>query len=436
MRTPRLTIAAAALWLAALPATPAGAAPDPAADPAVSWQGPLPGSGPPPVEVARAARDACRQGKLAARRPGDPTGGGDQALREDDPLTWYDVTGYGLNIAVYQGASSLSGSVVMEATSLHEGLGEVVLHAGPNLTIGTVLYDGDQVPAAHEGDRLTVDLQNTLGEGADFSLEISYTAQFNGCGVLSTWRTNVQTGQSIHTITTQSEPFDARCWWPCKDDTRDKADATTISVTTDDFNTVVSNGVLQSDVDHGDGTRTVTWHEGWPMVTYLVSMCVTEYNHAQVQWTWEGGSMPLHDWSWGLSTGDQQAVLQAGLMALTALSDEYNHYPFWDEKYGHAQYTWGGAMEHQTCSSMGFYNESVIAHELAHQWFGDKITCDTFHHIWLNEGWATYSEAVYYEHYYGEETLHEYMNYEEYLGPGTIYIENPETDNIFDGNLS
>jgi aminopeptidase N len=396
------------------------------------WQGPPPRQALPDPGLARGAGDACRLGKQHLR-PLLEEGGG---LREDDPLTWYDVTYYSLDVDVRQGANSLTGTSLILLTCLQEGLDEIVLHAASNLEIGMVFYDGDTVPTSHDGDLLTVDLQNELASGEEIALEVYYTAQFDGCGVLSTWRTNVQTDQQVHTITTQAEPFVAGCWWPCKDDTRDKADSVKVRVTTDSFNTVVSNGVLLSDVDNGDDTHTVTWFERWPMVTYLVSLCVTEYNHAQTTWEWEGQDMPMHDWSWGLSTGDQQFVLQSGLASLEALSTRYGAYPFLDEKYGHAQYTWGGAMEHQTCSSMGFYNEAVIAHELAHQWFGDKITCDTFHHIWLNEGWATYSEALHFEHHLGTQALHDYMDYEEYFGAGTIYVENPYTDNIFDGNLS
>ena len=70
---------------------------------------------------------------------------------------------------------------------------------------------------------------------------------------------------------------------------------------------------------------------------------------------------------------------------------------FINEKYGHAEFDWGGAMEHQTCTSMGSFGPGIISHELAHQWYGDMITCKDWHHIWLNEGFATYSEAVYIE---------------------------------------
>lgn len=404
-------------------AAPAGDAP--------SWRGAAPLSGVPDRAEILAAREACREAKEAAVGARLRDGS-----RTEDPREDYDALYYSLELGMYQGGSSLDGQVTMRAASLVDDLGQLVLDAASNVSVSAVRVDGSPVAFAHEGESLTVDLDAPLGAGQTVEVEIDYSATFTGGGVLSVWRTNVQTNQQIHTLTTQSEPYDARRWWPCKDDTRDKADSLRITVTTDDFNTVVCNGVLEADVDNGDGTRSVTWFERWPIVTYLASVCVTEYNHQETVWDWNDTSMPMHDWSWSLSTADQQYVMQAGLYGLTALSDRYGLYPYADEKYGHAQYTWGGAMEHQSCSSMGFYNESVIAHELSHQWFGDKVTCDTFHDIWLNEGWATYSEAIYFEYYLGEDALHTYMEGERYLGPGTIYVENPYTDVIFDGNLS
>jgi len=430
--SPKRTLAGR-LLAGLLPASLALAAPslpELAADPA--WSGPPPLSGLPSADEVRAAHAACAAGKERAAAAALTR----DAARTEDPREDYDALYYALALEMRQGDEALAGEVLVRLRSLVDGLGTLVLDAAENLDVQSVTVVGVPLAFVHEDGTLAVTLDEPLDEGDVAEIVVGYAAEFTGGGVLSVWRTNVQTGQSIHTLTTQSEPFDARRWWPCKDDTRDKADSLRIAVTTDDFNAVVCNGVLESDIDHGDGTRTATWFERWPIVTYLASVCVTEYNHAETVWNYGDVSLPMHDWSWSLSAADQQNVMQAGLFALTAHSDHYGLYPFHDEKYGHAQYTWGGAMEHQSCSSMGFYNEAVIAHELSHQWFGDKVTCDTFHHIWLNEGWATYSEALYYEYYLGEEMLHEYMSYEQYWGPGTIFVEDPWTDNIFDGNLS
>ena len=88
----------------------------------------------------------------------------------------------------------------------------------------------------------------------------------------------------------------------------------------------------------------------------------------------------------------------------------FTPYPFRNEKYGHAQFGWGGGMEHTTVSFMtarvsGAYSRSLIAHEMAHQWFGDKITCGSWRDIWLNEGFATYLASLVIENLDGAQLL-------------------------------
>jgi len=361
----------------------------------------------------------------------------ERQTREPEEMTYYDVTSYNLELNIFIEDDFISGLVQMQLTSLVSQLDTLLFHAGQNLILFGLQQDAVTIDYEREGDLVYAILQNSLSEGEATTLLIDYQANNWGSqGMMYTTEYNVQTGEQIEVRSTQSEPFDARHWWPGKDDTRDKADITQINVTTDDYNYVVSNGTLLSDVDNGDGTRTFTWQENWPMVSYLLSVCVAPYNHLSEEWEWEETVLTMHDWSWSFQTDLQQQWIDLGLMSLTAFSDLLCLYPYHDEKYGHAQYAWGGAMEHQTCSSMGFYNEVVIPHEAAHQWFGDKLTCDTFHHIWLNEGWAVYCEALFFEYWLGEEALHEHMTGEQYWGGGTIWIENPETENIFDGNLS
>ena len=122
---------------------------------------------------------------------------------------------------------------------------------------------------------------------------------------------------------------------------------------------------------------------------------------------------------------------------LKIYSDKYGLYPFINEKYGHAQFNRGGAMEHQTCSSMGVFTEGVIAHELSHQWFGDKITCRDWHHIWLNEGFATYSECIYTEAAYGKTAFNSIVAdkmFDAQKAKGTIYVQDiTSIGEIFNG---
>ena len=122
---------------------------------------------------------------------------------------------------------------------------------------------------------------------------------------------------------------------------------------------------------------------------------------------------------------------------MEVFADKFGEYPFMGEKYGHAEFGRGGGMEHQTITSMGGYSQWLIAHELGHQWWGDLITCASFHHIWLNEGFARFSEALWEEAYNGVESYKNYWINHAYYGSGTVYVEEPNTaSQIFNGNLT
>jgi aminopeptidase N len=229
-------------------------------------------------------------------------------------------------------------------------------------------------------------------------------------------------------ILSYSEPYGAPAWWMCKDDPSDKA-TYSIHLTVPDTLTAVSNGLLTSAVDNGDGTLTFNWESGYPMSPYLFSIAVTNFAAWTETYTALDGFTTM-DVDYYAFPNDLEEAMESwnrNIEMMEYYAGIFGEYPFLDEKYGIAEFSHGGAMEHQTCTSMGAYwvngthtNDFVVAHELAHSWVGDMITMSEWSHAWTKEGFATYCEALYFEQQYGTGYYHYYMrdmdiyNYGEY----------------------
>lgn len=202
----------------------------------------------------------------------------------------------------------------------------------------------------------------------------------------------------------------------------------------------VSQGTLAGTTTPGPGRTAYRWRERHPISTYLVSIAAHAYAVQTVAYTpLAGGSMPVTVWSY---PEDAAAALEAANLSVAVLrtySGLFGEYPFVDEKYGYAQCNFGGGMEHQTATSAGNWSPGLVVHETAHQWFGDAVTLRDFSHIWLNEGFATYAEALWAEAQGGRAAYLAFMWARRSYAPGTIWVPHPETTSfgrIFDASLS
>lgn len=347
--------------------------------------------------------------------------------------TEYDALYYNIDLSMDHVAQLVSGTVSMRATPTGAAITDLDINLLDNMTVSAVEMGGSPVTFLHSNDLINVTLDASYAVGDTFTIDVTYSglpsAAIGGFGF------NSYSGKPM--IWSLSEPYGARSWWPCKDWPWDKPDSVDFYITVDTSLTVASNGLLRDTTTVGSD-RTWHWHESYPIATYLVS--VAAYPYATFSdWYYYGvnDSMEIQNYAFpgNLSTVQSQSAPTAGMIGY--FSDIYGDYPFLEEKYGHAEFLWGGAMEHQTCSSMGFWNESVVAHELAHQWFGDLVTCNTFNHIWLNEGFATYSEALWDEFTYGRNAFKTTMKNARFFGAGTIYVDDlSDWGRIFDSNLS
>lgn len=288
------------------------------------------------------------------------------------------------------------------------------------------------------GDVVTIILSQSINTGEQFEFTFYYHGHPDYQSGAFSWRTY----DGKKTIYTLSEPYYSRVWWPCKDRADDKADSFYIAITVDTSMYAASNGTLDSVVEHGDNSHTYHYTEHYPMANYLFSLAISDYTVWYDEWVYndEKDTMPLVNAIYP-SAYERSLNLEVTPEVLDVLSKNFGLYPYADEKYGHACWLWGGAMEHQTMTSTypstwGF-SDMLVTHEAGHQWWGDYITCKDWHHIWINEGFASYSEALLAYERGGHSYYISYMNSMAYYGSGTIYVHDTTDESaIFNSNLS
>ncbi len=349
----------------------------------------------------------------------------------------YDINYYSLNLTPDPITQELNGIADIVGKVISSSLNNVELNFWDGMTI-TDIHNSDlpgiQLNYSRNNDLLNINLDREYSEGEIFKITVSYNGKPNESNFQSF---NFDSHNSQPMIWTMNSSSRARGWFPCKDVPSDKADSMDIRVTVPSNLIVASNGKLMETQTQGNLT-TYWWHEKYPIATYLVSLAIYPYEMHYDNYIYGSrDTMQIQFYSFPGNFDQNRRINDLVKNMLEVFSNMFGEYPFVDEKYGQADFLWGGGMEHQTCTSYGSWNEALFAHEIAHQWWGDMITCDSFHHIWLNEGFASYSEALWFEAAYPPYTASEYqMDYQLYLGDGTVFVENPDYENIFDSGLS
>jgi aminopeptidase N len=205
-------------------------------------------------------------------------------------------------------------------------------------------------------------------------------------------------------IYTLSESYEDRDWWPCKADMQDKIDSLDIIVTVPSEFWVASNGIM-IDSSISGLNKIFTFKHRYPIASYLVSLGIAKYKKLYLGNIVSGNkSVPfVVNYFPDKSTTTESSILNYlnnHKLVFNALSNLFGDYPFNNEKHGFYEFGFSGGMEHQTFSGLSnsaFLANSIMTHELAHQWWGDKVTFNSWSHLWLAEGFATYSEALAYE---------------------------------------
>lgn len=263
------------------------------------------------------------------------------------------------------------------------------------LAVDSVVFRGSKISNGFSGSKLLwVKTPELLTLNAYDSLSIYYRGTPPNSG-FGSFNRQLHAGQPI--IWTMSCPYASSDWWPCVNNHKVKVDSIDQIITVPLNCKAAGNGKLHAEIT-SDSTRTFYWQHRHPIAPYLVATAVTNYaaftTRMQLNSMPPGDSLPVINFVYPEALNSAKVNLPKVMPIIAYYDSLIAPYPFRNEKYGHAQFGWGGGMEHQTMSFMTDFSFSLQAHELAHQWFGDHITCRSWRDVWLNEGWATYMAAL------------------------------------------
>ncbi|PQJ10669.1 hypothetical protein CJD36_011905 [Flavipsychrobacter stenotrophus] len=353
----------------------------------------------------------------------------------------YDVHHVKFNLKVTNTTNAISGDVTTTASVVASSLGVYAFELDTAYTIDSIYINGTTATWTDTGSLHLVNLVSALPMGATFTAHIFYRnlhtfSFFSGNVGIRCNPTFYNLFQP--TTFTISEAYHACKWWPCKQSLRDKIDSVDMWVTVPDSLMAGSNGKLLATISVAPGYKRYEWKERYPIDYYLISIAVANYVDYSyyMHFTGSTDSLLIQNFVYAnmpIDTVERNAIDSIGLV-VDYFSTLFGRYPFWKEKYGHCRVPYGGGMENQTMTSLGYFFSEIASHELAHQWFGDNVTCSTWGDITMNEGFASYCAFLADRHFYGHDaTMYYLTNFHYFVNttiPESVYRSDTSSETV------
>jgi aminopeptidase N len=348
----------------------------------------------------------------------------------------YDVKYYHLDLNVTDQSTDISGSTSI-LIHLLEITDTLVFELSDQMIIDSVLIDYSIANFTQNDDKLFIISENSILQNEEVLVSIVYQSPVGYDPPDGLYRSYDYTYDKYSTYTL-SEPFSASNWFPVKQNLKDKADSVSVWITTDMELMAGSNGLLTKISPLGNQKHRFEWHSKYPTAYYLISFSVANYiDYSFYIKPFESDdSILVQNFIYNNANILQQEKDKIDKTAelIELYSDLYGMYPFASEKYGHSMAAIGGGMEHQTMTTLQNFNFNLVAHELAHQWFGDNVTCGLWQDIWINEGFASYSEYLALENLVSLKAANEWMieahDYARSKPDGSVYLKEDEAKNV------
>lgn len=366
----------------------------------------------------------------------------DYQLYYNPLLDKYDIHFLKLDLNVTDQSTYIFGNATIVGKAQGGPLDTLVFDFKDNMIVDSMLINGINRVASRSNNEITSIFSPEIPDGEEFNVQVYYHGTPSGDGVSSylssTWGKRV--------TWTLSESFHAYEWWPCKQVLSDKIDSAYLFFTCDDDCMVGSNGLLRNVTSLPNNKERYEWKTYHPINYYLISFAVAEYQDYSIYANPVGSDPVLIQnfiYNHPNCLANYKSEIDQTASFIELFSEKFGLYPFADEKYGHCLALLGGGMEHQTMTTLNSFSYNLVSHELAHQWFGDYVTCASWQDIWINEGFASYCEYIALENLSSYSTAQSWLTnaYSQAMQSptGSVYIpfENAmDEGRIFSGSLS
>jgi len=320
-----------------------------------------------------------------------------------------DIIHYDLDIDIFPEKEEIEGKALITGI-FKQDIKEINLNFYDNLNIESLNVNNFLADYSHTGSQLKINAEEIKTD--TFFIQIKYSGSPHNIGLSSF---SFKKKDSSYVISSLNEPTYASTWFPCNDKPDDKA-LLDIKITNRKNYTSVSNGILVNEITRKE-RKTFHWKTIYPISTYLISINSAIYSKISDRYISGKDTMEVSYFVFPEDVKNAEKDFYQTPEMIKIFSKMFGEYPFIKEKYGIVEFLWqSGAMENQTITAIGsnFVSgyglfKDILIHELAHHWWGNAVGPKSWKDIWLNEGFATYSEALYFEAESGPAALQSTM---------------------------